>query len=60
MGAEDLLTLDALLTVSYALTLAQHTVSSQRPGLKSYHCPQALQTVESMREYLLEAELELV
>lgn len=55
MGAEDLLTLDALLTISYALTLAQHTVSSQRPGLKSYHCPQALQTVESMREYFLEA-----
>lgn len=56
MGA-DLLTPDAFLTISYALTLAQHTVSSQRPGLKSYHCPQAIQTVERMRECVPEAEL---
>lgn len=27
---------------SYALTLAQHTVSSQSLGLRSHHCPQAL------------------
>jgi hypothetical protein len=41
---------------SYALTLAQHSKSSQRLGLE-LSLPQALPTVESMRECLLAAKL---